>query len=231
LQQRLIQAQPGEYVTLTEMPISLNVVPENEECIKRCLALDNIKLPSSKGFQFSDTSENLPVIPIMIDRTERLKPTTATVYLKSRKQYYKLQLKPRFTVEMRFAMTTDKAQGSTLGKTILTLDKRPGLDIVNYTHPKFLVATSRYETRADVRTILQPSDSPHGYDYGPLQYLTLLKQHPDVTAFHAGYETAVETNACVLWNMTKSLASASKAAATALQNKIPKKIKLKYNKK
>ena len=221
LKSRLRTTAPGEYITLTEMPVSLNVVPEDADCIKRCLALDKIKLPRSRGFGMTKTSQQLPVIPILIDQQERIKPTTATVYLASRKTYYKIALQPRFAVEMRFAMTTDKAQGCTLGKTILTLEKRPTQDIVNYTHPKFLVATSRYETGNDVRTILQPLESGTGYDYKPIEYLTNLKQDTDVTAFHAGYQTATETHECVFWDMQKSLDSASKAAKMILRAKIP----------
>jgi hypothetical protein len=224
LQQNLKQAKPGEYITLLgdDVPLSVNVIPTDEDTIKMCKNKD-FGLPRSFGFgtQWSK-KRKLPVIPILRDQNTSVNPTKATVYIESAKKYVKIELKPRFGVEMRFAMTTDKAQGSTLSKTILTLHKRPVVDIVNYTHPKFLVASSRYETRDDVRVILDKSESGQGYNYEALRYLTKLNQDSDVTAFHAGYETSLHRTECVTWNMEASLQFATAAAIKKIRsNSLP----------
>jgi len=100
--------------------------------------------------------------------------------------------------ELAFSMTVHKAQGRTIDKVILALDKRATHQL-QLDFPAFFVAISQVKKRSDLR-LLNPGPENEQAFINSYSYLEHLTPSKDITIFYSGY---VRNNG--IWNPKKAM--------------------------
>jgi hypothetical protein len=191
LKAQLAQAQPGDIITLTEPPATVNVVLVNEEMTLKEDEEDTAKKKAERKKSIAAWKDitlvkGRVVIPILPKRKNRDLWEPTTVKGGDGFRPSKIQIKRHFPLEPGFAITVLKAQGRTLRRVILALSKREQ-HFVNLKYAGIYVAMSRVRQRQDIRLLLHDTGEEGQDVWTTLEYVTALKPERSIKAFFAGY--------------------------------------------
>jgi hypothetical protein len=177
-------AQPGEFITLSAPPLSVNVIPWPDNT-----AEENKKyVPFSIG---QTDITNQPVIPLTAQGYAK-KPKPMAVYGGDGWYTSKATIVPQIPFDLAFSMTSFKAQGRTLDRVILSLAHRYG-NCNNFSFHEFLVAISRVKSGDHIRII-----PPYDNQYNMFNYLKQLRPNPEIMQLLKGLESG-KWNAQAAW--------------------------------
>lgn len=177
----LNSCKPGEIITLTRPPASVNVSLDPKDFTQ-----DQLK--TLQGLSIFEDSIVLPIIQggtrpkenVIVRGGDNFRPS-------------KVYIQPHFPLEPAFAITVHKAEGRTMEKVILALSYRSG-DKCNMTYAAIYVALSRVCKRDDIRLLLSGKNNRD--KWASVQYVSTMKPDPTVSAFLAGFKrrTKVDVN-------------------------------------
>jgi hypothetical protein len=170
-----LAAKPGDFVTLQQPPLSVNVIPWPES---------NNKQPDT----YAPYS-----IEKKLDTNQAVVPITAQAYTKTPKPIpvrggegwftSKAIIIPLIPFDLAFSMTSFKAQGRTLHRVILSLTHRYGSGH-NFSFHEFLVAISRVELGEHIR-IMPPIDN----QTNKFDYLETLRPNQEIMQMLKGLQS------------------------------------------
>jgi hypothetical protein len=207
-------AAPGEVVSLSQAPYSVNVQPwpDNPDMWSKFESYDMNKHQSKK----KDKDKPI-IIPITDKNYLPNKPEKPIRLRHDNNQKSAVYAVDTLPIELSFAMTHDKCLGRTLGKTILALEKKSYCPLSFH---KLFVAISRNETFDDMRFMTH---------YGStcsqaLKHLCDIKPKATVIQFLAGYGKGNGTK----WDPQKAIEKKTQMEKEAREKK--KKETLRKNK-
>jgi hypothetical protein len=176
----LLDASPGDVITLTDAPAIINVVLVDEERDKEG-ELNQVSIEKWKDVTLQEGRVIVPILPKGIKRADKAKTIVpgGRMYLPS-----KIVINAVFSLEPATAITVHKSQGRTLGKVILALSQKNGMQC-NMTYASIYVALSRVKKKSDIRLLLT---GRRGVERLTLCYLRTLKPDTSIQAYFEGYK-------------------------------------------
>ena len=174
----LSHGSPGDIVTLSEAPLSLNV-----EIHPFTKDKDLFTDFHRDYFRFKSIGEGSKIIIPIVQGTNK-QTENVLVHGGSTFSCSRMTVKNYFPVELAFAITVNKAQGRTIENVILALSKKP-LSVCNMGLKELYVALSRVRTKDSIRLLL--TGDSYLQKFESMSYIDTLRGDPTVSAFFAGF--------------------------------------------
>ena len=176
----LRQAVPGEVITASAPPISINV----QLILHKSTPQQVIDTLQSFSIATKDDPEDAIIIPILSVSFPKDDTRPTPVYGGDNYLPSKVTLEPRFPLALAFAITVHKSQGMTMEKVIIALSKQP-LAASSFSYEQLHVAFSRVVNSKHIRLLLSGKSEPE--KWASLSYLSQLKQDPAIKFFLGGF--------------------------------------------
>ena len=173
----LLHGTPGEVITASAPPISINV----ELHLHSSTPQHVVTALQSFSIGEADDEIIIPILSAPFPKDDN-RPTPVCGgegFLPS-----KVTLEPRFPLTLAFAITVHKSQGMTMEKVIIALSKQP-LAAASFSYEQLHVAFSRVVHSNDIRLLL--AGKTEAEKWASLSHLSTLKQDPAIKFFLGGF--------------------------------------------
>ncbi len=179
-------ANPGDVITLSEEPLSVNVeitmnnATTDGETRKALAACTILRRTSFTPRQPNHTTYVLPIYPYTCKVASN--PTTVRggqTFMPS-----KIVLQRRFPIEPAFAITVHKSEGRTMDRVIIALSNTHATGC-NYSYSAVHVAFSRVRQRDHIRLLLTGNNELE--QWRSLMYLSSLRPNKSIKFFFDGF--------------------------------------------
>ena len=185
LEEHLVNAVPGDVITLPKPPISVNIVVP----ISDTLPAHIVAAMHEFSLEKTDSHNLQVVLPIYRGGTSWANSHTP-VYGSEFFGPSKVILKPVFPLEPAFAITVHKSEGRTMDRLIIALSKCDA-NKCNFSYEQLHLAFSRVTAAKHIRLLLTGDTEMDQWQ--SLAYLMDLKQDPSLRFYFCGFRQRVDT--------------------------------------